>query len=309
MAKTKRTPMPADESPANDDARYAALQREFAELGQQIAQTKTNWEDQAEADDAKKLLDRHKALAHRLYRPPTPADLIGKFFQDADTILTFAVARPIRPFIHCVKGDPGYSAEEKSLDDYRDKMADHGWKTDGFLKLLHEDADRLADALASIGEDCKPVLEFCQMIPVSPGGHFLFKTAPVWAKLRELWPWLEGIRRRIVANDPLPAEDRALPPAEAVKADAAVTQAGNMSKEARALAVKTQHPDWTDAQVAEAAGCHVKSLYRWKLFTTAKGILQSGRADLPLGRKPKDKPMEAWEDATNDDDDKDDGES
>jgi len=207
MGMTKSTPTPADESPANDDAKYAALQREFAELGQQIAQTKTNWEDQAEADDAKKLLDRHKALAHRLYRPPTPADLIGKFFQDADTILTFAVARPIRPFIHCVKGDPGYSAEQKSLDDYRDKMADHGWKTDGFLKLLHEDADRLADALASIGEDCKPVLEFCQMIPVSPGGHFLFKTAPVWAKLRELWPWLEGIRRRIVANDPQPAKD------------------------------------------------------------------------------------------------------
>lgn len=86
---------------------------------------------------------------------------------------------------------------------------------------------------------------------------------------------------------------------------------GHMSKEARALAVKTEHPDWTDAQVAEAAGCHVKSLCRWKLFTTAKGILKSGRADLPLGRKPKDKPMEAWDaDAdTSDDDDNDDGES
>ena len=227
MAKTKRTPTPADESPANDDAKYAALQREFAELGQQIAQTKTNWEDQAEADDAKKLLDRHKALAHRLYRPPTPADLIGKFFRDAYTTLTFADARPIRPFIHCVKGDPGYSAEQKSLDDYRDKMADHGWKTEGFLKLLHEDADRLADALASIGEDCKPVLEFCQMIPVGPGSHFLFETAPVWAKLRELYPWLDSIRRRLVANAPLPAEDVKAGATEALAGD--VTQADDGS--------------------------------------------------------------------------------
>jgi hypothetical protein len=69
-----------------------------------------------------------------------------------------------------------------------------------------------------------------------------------------------------------------------------------MSKQARALAVKTEHPDWTDAQVAEAAGCHVKSLYRWKLFTTAKGVLKAGRATLPTGRKPKEEPMEAWED-------------
>jgi hypothetical protein len=82
---------------------------------------------------------------------------------------------------------------------------------------------------------------------------------------------------------------------------------GKMNKQACALAVKTQHPDWTDAQIAKAAGCHVKSLYRWKLFTAAKDLLKGGRADLPLGRKPKDEPMEAWEDQDKDDEDKDDG--
>jgi len=200
MGKAKRTPTPADESPANDDAKDATLLPEFAELGKQIAQTETNWENQAEADNAKKLTDRYMALAHRLYHPPTPADLIGKFFQDADTILTFADARETRPPIHYLKGDPEYPAQQKRLEDYEGKVADHARTTDSFLKILHERADMLADVLASIGEDCKPVLEFCQMIPVGPGSHFLFETAPVWAKLRELYPWLDSIRRRLVAE-------------------------------------------------------------------------------------------------------------
>lgn len=72
--------------------------------------------------------------------------------------------------------------------------------------------------------------------------------------------------------------------------------AGMMSKQARALAVKTEHPDWSDAKIAEAAGCHVKSLYRWKLFVRAKAMLKEGRGGLPKGRKAKDKPMEAWDD-------------
>jgi len=78
---------------------------------------------------------------------------------------------------------------------------------------------------------------------------------------------------------------------------------GRMNKQACALAVKTEHPDWNDAQVAEAAGCHVKSLSRMKLYRAAKGVLEQDKADFPLGRKPKDEPIEAWEE------DKDDGES
>ncbi|HUT58341.1 MAG TPA: hypothetical protein VNA25_10880 [Phycisphaerae bacterium] len=74
-----------------------------------------------------------------------------------------------------------------------------------------------------------------------------------------------------------------------------------MSKEALALAVKVEHPHFSDAEVADAAGCHVKSLYRMKKFTAAKEILKEGRATLPTGSKPTDEPMEAWEDENKDD--------
>lgn len=71
---------------------------------------------------------------------------------------------------------------------------------------------------------------------------------------------------------------------------------GQMSGEARAVGVLAQHPDWTDKQVARAAGVHPKSLYRYQRFKIARGALKdSGQSDLPRGFKTKDGDIEAYE--------------
>jgi hypothetical protein len=71
--------------------------------------------------------------------------------------------------------------------------------------------------------------------------------------------------------------------------------AATLSKDARALAALADHPDWTDKQIAKAAGCNVKSLYRMKSFTTAKAALKQGRDDMPKGSKSKEGEVEAWQ--------------
>lgn len=77
-----------------------------------------------------------------------------------------------------------------------------------------------------------------------------------------------------------------------------------LSKKARALAALTDHPDWTDEQIAQAAGCHVKSLYRWKEFRLARELLKGGREEFPRGSKDGESgELEAWdEDEPLDDD-------
>ena len=71
---------------------------------------------------------------------------------------------------------------------------------------------------------------------------------------------------------------------------------GQMSGEARAVGVLAQHPDWTDKQVARAAGVHPKSLYRYQRFKIARGALKdSGQGDLPRGFKTEDGVIEAYE--------------
>jgi len=71
--------------------------------------------------------------------------------------------------------------------------------------------------------------------------------------------------------------------------------AAELSKVARALAALTDHPDWTDEQIAKAAGCNVKSLYRMKKFKDAKALLKEGKGDMPKGSKSKEGDVEAWE--------------
>jgi len=79
-------------------------------------------------------------------------------------------------------------------------------------------------------------------------------------------------------------------------AGALPVNAGQMSGEARAVAVLADHPDWTDAQIAREAGLHVKSLYRFQRFKIARGALKdSGRAVLPRGFKTDDGEIEAYE--------------
>lgn len=69
-----------------------------------------------------------------------------------------------------------------------------------------------------------------------------------------------------------------------------------MSGEARALAILTDHPEWTDRRIAREAGLHVKTLYKYSRYKTARGVLkQSGRAGLPHGFRTDDGDIEAYE--------------
>ena len=74
-----------------------------------------------------------------------------------------------------------------------------------------------------------------------------------------------------------------------------------LSKKAKALAVLVEHPDWTDGQIANAAGCHVKSLYRWSEYVAGRELLRKGRENAARGTKDADsRDLEAWKESDND---------
>jgi hypothetical protein len=74
-----------------------------------------------------------------------------------------------------------------------------------------------------------------------------------------------------------------------------------LSKEARALAALADNPDWTDQQIAEAAGCKRQSLYRMKRFVAAKRLLKDGKKRFPIGSRDRESgDMEAWDDGDDD---------
>jgi hypothetical protein len=88
-------------------------------------------------------------------------------------------------------------------------------------------------------------------------------------------------------------------PLAAVKsaAVAAKAPARSLTKKAKALAALVDHPGWTDEQIAAAAGCHVKSLYRWEDFKRARAAMRSGRDAIPTGTKNDGTgDVEAWDD-------------
>jgi hypothetical protein len=67
-----------------------------------------------------------------------------------------------------------------------------------------------------------------------------------------------------------------------------------VSKESLALATLAEHPDWSDAKIAQEIGCSRTTLYRWPRFRKARAILREGKRRLPSGTKDKDGNMEAW---------------
>ena len=72
-----------------------------------------------------------------------------------------------------------------------------------------------------------------------------------------------------------------------------------LGKEAIAVATLMEHRDWTNQEVADEVGCHVKSLSSaaWGKFRAARNALASGRANLPTGTKDKGTgDLEAWKD-------------
>lgn len=70
-----------------------------------------------------------------------------------------------------------------------------------------------------------------------------------------------------------------------------------LQKEALAVALLVQHPDWTNSKIADAVGCARTSLNRWPRFKLARAALQSGRPNLPRGQKDDETgDIEAWDD-------------
>jgi hypothetical protein len=66
-----------------------------------------------------------------------------------------------------------------------------------------------------------------------------------------------------------------------------------LSKEALALAALVENPGWSDQQIANAAGCNRKSLYRMEKFRQAKRAM---RSSVPGGQKDeRDGTIEAWD--------------
>lgn len=55
-----------------------------------------------------------------------------------------------------------------------------------------------------------------------------------------------------------------------------------ISKEAMALAALADHPDWSDEQIADLAGCNRSSLYRMPRFQMARQMLYRARDQFPL---------------------------
>jgi hypothetical protein len=67
------------------------------------------------------------------------------------------------------------------------------------------------------------------------------------------------------------------------------------SLEARALALLTDHPDWTDTRIAEVLQCNRGSLYRLDKFKAARELLKrDGIASADHGSRA-DGRIEAWE--------------
>lgn len=115
--------------------------------------------------------------------------------------------------------------------------------------------------------------------------------AGLWAKAGPADPEADAMTASAEAT----AGDNADPGAELAAAP------GNLSKEAKALAALIDHPEWSDQQIANAAGCKRESLYRMKRFTSAKAKLREGKGGMPRGRKDGGSGrVEAW-DGDNDD--------
>jgi len=69
----------------------------------------------------------------------------------------------------------------------------------------------------------------------------------------------------------------------------------NMSKEALALALLVEHPEWSNTRIAKEIGVNRRSLYRWPRFRAARDTLKQGKGDLPRGRKDGETgTVEAW---------------
>lgn len=71
----------------------------------------------------------------------------------------------------------------------------------------------------------------------------------------------------------------------------------NAGYEARAVALRMEHPDWTNKQIAQAVGCHEKTLSHYPTFrATTKAVKSQAASILPTGSKNGETgDLEAWD--------------
>ncbi|HEV2293548.1 MAG TPA: helix-turn-helix domain-containing protein [Tepidisphaeraceae bacterium] len=129
-----------------------------------------------------------------------------------------------------------------------------------------------------------------------------------WLKRNKILPTLQGEDSGMWFPDSLyqladliEGEANAQPASPPVPSQGRASGQEAISKEAKAIALLLQHPDWSDQQIAEAAGCSRTSLYRWSKFVAARALLKKGRDRLPKGQKDAERgTTEAWDERTDD---------
>ena len=99
---------------------------------------------------------------------------------------------------------------------------------------------------------------------------------------------------RYAAGD-APAQVMGIPTTSALAVNSGEAKKPALSKQAKALAALVDHPDWSDEEIADAAGCHPKSLYRMQKFVDARA-LQKAMGTPPPGKKDGETgDVEAWD--------------
>jgi hypothetical protein len=78
-------------------------------------------------------------------------------------------------------------------------------------------------------------------------------------------------------------------------AEPVAAKADPIDKNARVMGLLAAHPDWTDTEIAKAAGVSRTSLYRWSKFKLAREA-QRQTASPDHGQKGRDGRIEAWAD-------------
>jgi len=91
---------------------------------------------------------------------------------------------------------------------------------------------------------------------------------------------LGGARRGNASPDDLRAAARHMRKCAGINGvkSAAKTKQKQPSLEARALAMLTDHPEWSDTKIAGELQCSRTSLYRFSKFTAARELLSNGKA-------------------------------
>jgi hypothetical protein len=123
-----------------------------------------------------------------------------------------------------------------------------------------------------------------------------------WLRRRlaeKLWDWLSHQPETGTVTSRLRENSEPTAASEGARrvADQPASKAPAVSKITLAIAIRSQHPEWSDIGVAGQAGCNPKTLSRSKKYRAVReAVREAARRNLPKGRKGQDGEMEAWDD-------------